>query len=345
MSSKYFDPIRHIDNLVDSSYYKDLIVLRNSIEIACDNYFQSLGAPKIDLFMIAKGVSSPMGKGSDSEPVHLKLGEQNVFLVDSAQFGMEPLVQKDFDMVYCYLPSFRGENSDDRHLSQFYHCESELRGDYNHAIDIAEGLIKSLLKEIKTVITKKNLNFDNNNIDLIDKFVNNKFPRIKFDEVSKILSENGFGETIEDRDYGRVITGKGELKAVELISNNELPIWITDYDRDVVPFYQKPDPNNPNKVFNADLILPSARGSFGGEVLGLGQRQDSKESLLESMKRQGINTPESYGWYMKLRERDDYQKTSGFGMGVERLLAWSLGLRSIVDAAIYPVLKNVEVKY
>lgn len=345
MKAKYFDPIRHIDNLIDSEYYKNLIILRNAIEIACDDYFQSKSAPKIDLFMIAKEVSSPMGKGSDSEPVHLKLGDQNVYLVDSAQFGMEPLVQKHFEIVYCYLPSFRGEDSDDRHLSQFYHCEAELRGDYNYAMDMAEGLVKHLLSEIKEVVAQKNLSFDNNNIDLIDNMITKKFPRIKFDEVYKILEENGFGNTIENRDYGRVITGEGELKAVELVAKNESPIWITDYDRDVVPFYQKPDPNNLDKVFNADLILPSARGSFGGEVLGLGQRQDSKESLLESMKRQGVNSTDSYGWYLQLRQRSDYKITSGFGMGVERLLAWILGLKSISDAAIYPVLKNVEVKY
>lgn len=345
MQNKYFNHQNHINSLIDSQYYKNLIVLRNIVELACDEYFQSKNAPKVDLYMVAKGISSPMGKGSDSEPIPFKLGNQNVFLVDSAQFGMEPLVQKNFEMVYCYLPSFRGEDSDYRHLNQFYHCEAELRGNYLKAIEIAENLTKHLLRKISKNSLENKFKFENSNIKFIEKIINSDFPQITFDEASKLLGKEGNGDLIQNRDYGRVINSAGELKVVELVTNNKLPVWIMNYDRDVVPFYQKPDPTNSDKVLNADLIFPSLNGSFGGEVLGLGQRQDDKKTMIDSMSRQGVANLNSYVWYLNLRDRGDYVKTSGFGLGIERLLAWALGLRSIVDVAIYPVLKNQEIIY
>src|SRR5258708_36502609 len=165
LHTKHYFKTEHIKNLIQDDYYVNLIKLRNSIEIACDTYFQNLHAPKIDLFLISKGVSSPMGKGSDSLPIPFKFGKEFVYLVDSAQFGMEPLVQKGFELVYCYLPSFRGEDPDDQHLNQFYHCEAELRGDYKKCMQIVEGLVKYLIKNIidgyKTnIFTFKTHNFN-----------------------------------------------------------------------------------------------------------------------------------------------------------------------------------------
>jgi len=104
MNNLYYSNQNHITNLISNTYYKNLIILRDVIQQACDEYFRDLGAPKVDLFMVTKGVSSPMGRGSDSTPVPFNLGKEKVYLVDSSQFGMEPLVQNNFSIVYCYLP-------------------------------------------------------------------------------------------------------------------------------------------------------------------------------------------------------------------------------------------------
>lgn len=345
MQAKHYIPSKHIANLINDSYYKNLISLRNTVSKACDDYFQSQGAPRIDLFMVAKGVSSPMGKGSDSLPIPFDLGKQHVYLVDSAQFGMEPLVQEAFEMVYCYLPSFRGEDADYRHLNQFYHCEAELRGGYIKALEVAEGLIKTILNSIYEDANSGIFKFEKHNFDSIQHLARTSFPRITFDEAVEVLEKNGFAHFIEKRPYGRVITSEGELKICELVADNKLPIWVTNYDRDVVPFYQKPESENNEKVLNADLIFPSIKGGFGGEIVGLGERQNTSEGILESMKRQEVHSVDSYGWYIDLRKNSNYVTTSGFGLGIERLLAWSLGLPNIWDAAIYPVIKDEEIYY
>jgi asparaginyl-tRNA synthetase len=345
MQSKHYVPNNHISNLIHDAYYRNLISLRNTVSKACDSYFHSLDAPRIDLFMVAKGVSSPMGKGSDSLPIPFDLGKQHVYLVDSAQFGMEPLVQEAFEMVYCYLPSFRGEDADYRHLNQFYHCEAELRGGYLQALEVAEALVKNILDGIRKDSDLGVFQFEEDNFTSIKTVVENNFPRITFDEAVKILEKEGSSDLIEQRPYGRVLTSEGELKICELVTNNTLPVWITNYDRDVVPFYQKPESGNSEKVLNADLIFPSIKGSFGGEIIGLGERQNTPEGILESMRRQEIHSVDSYGWYIDLRKESKYVTTSGFGLGIERLLAWSLGLPNIWDAAIYPVIKDEKIYY
>jgi asparaginyl-tRNA synthetase len=119
------------------------------------------------------------------------------------------------------------------------------------------------------------------------------------------------------------------------------PFWITHFDRDRVPFYQKPNPNNKSNVLNADLIFPPLiENSFGGEIVGCGERQDTASEIIESIRRQNVDSM-PYDWYINLRNFDNYATTSGFGMGVERYLTWLLCLNDIKNVIPYPRLKNV----
>jgi len=347
MIKSKFNSKKHIDNLISDNYYRNLILLRNTIGMEYDNYFHKLGAPKVDLYLISNSVSSPMALGSDSKPVEFQFDSKNYFLTDSSQFGMEPLLFNSFEMIYCYLPSFRGEEPNKRHLNQFYHCEAEIRGGYDNAMLIAEGLVKHITKTILNGLKQKDFCFDHlKNLNHIERVVNNKFLKITFDDAIKLLENNGYSKLVEYKKFGRVLTNKAENMITKLVGNNTLPVWVTNYDRDSVAFYQKPDPEDDSTVLNADLLVPSfSDGGFGGEILGLGQRQDKANSIIESMKRQNINNSGQYDWYIELRNNNSYQPTSGFGMGIERYISWVLGLTSIVDSSIYPVMKGTETVY
>lgn len=98
-----------------------------------------------------------------------------------------------------------------------------------------------------------------------------------------------------------------------------------------------------NVVLNADLILPKINGGFGGEVLGSGQRQNKASKMIASMRRQDIKNISAYNWYINMRDNPAYKETSGFGLGIERLIAWLLGISSIIDTAIYPLIKGEEI--
>ena len=107
-------------------------------------------------------------------------------------------------------------------------------------------------------------------------------------------------------------------------------------------FYQKPIASNPESVITSDLIFPPLTPQgLSGEIVGAGQRQNIPEEMYESLKRQGVNS-EAYEWYIDLRRQNSYRITSGFGMGIERFIAWMLGYKNIRDVIPYPRLKNIK---
>lgn len=341
-----YNPKTHYLNLARNPYYYALIIFRHHIKLISDFYFSNkIGAKNIDLFMLTPSISSPTGPGSNSEPIKIQFGKLETFLVDSSQFGFEPLLLNNLEKAYCYLPSMRGENPDARHLNQFFHCELEIVGTLNKLIPIIEGYIKILCEGVllmKNIINKIS-NDPQKTKDILKRTVKIKnFPKLTFNEAVKILVKNGKGKYVNFTDHGRDITYKGEIELMKILNINT-PIWLINFDRDRAPFYQKPIPQNPNKAINADLLFPPIlKDSFGGEIVGSGQRQDSIKEIYESLKRQNNISSKPYEWYINLRKQPNYKTTSGFGLGIERFIAWSLGKKNIRDVILYPRLKDVK---
>ena len=342
-----YDPQTHYLEVADSQYYKSLISFRHIIKLLSDSCMGlDLNAKNIDLFMLTPSISSPMGPGSDSEAIPIKFGRLDSYLTDSSQFGFEPILMNSVDRAYCYLPSLRGETPDKRHLNQFYHCEIEIKGGLDDVMKLAEYYVKYLTHGVLTSENLlKSLSLSPSKTLATAERVKDikQFKRITLDDACRLLEESGFGKLINNPKQGRDISSHGELKLAELLGYKE-PFWVTHFDRDRVPFYQKPDPANKEKVLNADLIFPNILpNSFGGEILGGGQRQDTPAEMQESLARQGLSA-EPYDWYIDLRSRSNYSMTSGFGLGIERYIAWILGLDNIRDAILYPRLKDVLTK-
>ncbi len=335
-----YEESHHIKNLIESRYYMNLVLLRSVLSKSIDDFFHKIKMPKVDLYMISDSVSSPMGPGSDSTPLAIRFDGRDTYLVDSAQFGMEPLVQKHFSGVYCYLPSFRGEKPDARHLNQFYHCEAELRADFPSAINIAEKMIVNVLKK---VLSSDSVHLNKDRVMKIMQILKKNFLMITQDEAIEIIG-NKF-KYVEHHKFGKKITLEGEKKLLGHFGNNHL-LWLYNFDRDIVAFYQKPNPDHKDKVIAADLLLPQIfNKGFYGEVLGLGQRQDSASEIVESIKRQKLVNGDQYNWYIEMRNNINYKSTSGFGLGIERLVSWILGSDHIADSSLYPVLRGNKAEY
>lgn len=339
-----YNSATHSKDLTKSGYFKALLILRHYIKSISDYYFGvEQNAKNIDLFMMTPSISSPMGMGSNSEAIKIIFGNLTTYLADSSQFGFEPLLMNGFEKVYCYLPSMRGEDWDSRHLNQFFHCELEIKGRIDDIVPIVEQYIKKLSATIllmSNIIDRISESPKTTKVYL-NKILNiNKFPEINFDEAIEILVKNNRVDLVNFTESGRDISPAGEVELMKIL-NTKIPVWIKNFDRDRVPFYQKPNPNNCNKVMNADLLFPPIlKNSFGGEIVGCGERQENAETMYDSLARQGIS-PNSYEWYIDLRKMPNYKTTSGFGLGVERFIIWVLGKRDIKDAIIYPRLKNV----
>ncbi|HEX6977427.1 MAG TPA: amino acid--tRNA ligase-related protein [Patescibacteria group bacterium] len=331
-------------DIAKAGYYQALVVLRHFIKLASDVYWGEMQAAyNVDLFMLTSSVSSPMGPGSDSEAVRLKLGELDTFLVDSSQFGFEPILLNNIKKLYCYLPSMRGEDPNKRHLNQFFHCEAEIVGELKDLRPQIEGYVKFLSETLLLMPNILDLLTTNSKVSfkkLNDLSKADKLKEISLDEAIKLLEDAGFGEFVNKTEHGSDVTSRGELKLMELLKTGT-PIWIKSFDRDRVPFYQSPDSNNENKAINADLLFPAiVDSSFGGEIVGSGQRQNNPEEMYESLRRQGLDS-KPYEWYINLRRLPNYKTTSGFGLGVERFIAWALCRDDIKDVILYPRLKNV----
>lgn len=340
-----YDPKTHYLRVADSEYFHYISELRHKIHIATDEYWSSKqNATSIDLFMLTPSISSPMGPSSDSEAIPIHFGGLDTFLVDSAQFGLEPLLLNGFEKVYCYLPSLRGEDFDNRHLNQFYHCEAEINGSLEELIPLIDEYVKHLLKmllENDKLISLLSANYEVTKKAIYDSLAQQDFPRISFDDAVNLLEDNGKGNLIVYSDSGRSFSTSAEIE-LAVILDHKAPFWVYGYDRDTVPFYQKPDPKNSERVLNADLIFPPIlKNAFGGEGVGCGQRQDSEPEMFTSLKRQGISG-EAYEWYIHMRTLPQYKTTSGFGLGIERFMAWILGRDNIRDMILYPRLKGIK---
>lgn len=336
-----YNSLKYVNDLVSNKYFEALAILRHHIKFASDAYWSGLGAVNIDLFMLTPSASSPMGPGSDSEVITIQFGDYETNLTDSSQFGFEPLMFH-LDKAYCYLPSMRGEKPDARHLNQFFHCEAEIVGTLDDLLPVIEGYIQALsrtLIALSPIVKLMSVDFAKTEVAL-NKIINaGHFQKKLFDDVYPWLREDS--SFYISNNFGRNITCAGEVALVHHMADG-LPLWLCNYDRDVVPFYQKPTSINPNTVINADLLFaPIIEGGFGGEIVGSGQRQDVPDEIVESLKRQKINV-ENYEWYINLRKSTGYKTTSGFGLGIERFIAWALGYPDIKDVIHYPRLKNIK---
>lgn len=336
-----FDGKTHYKEVARSPYYQALTILRHYVKRACDIYWGDMqNAYNMDLFMITQSVSSPMGPGSDSEAISLRFGNHNAYLVDSSQFGFEPILINGVEKVYCYLPSMRGEDPNARHLNQFYHCEAEISGTLEELKPQIENFVKFLAETMLSMTNILSLISANSTVSIRKLSLlleTMKFQEIEFDDAMQVLKDSGHEGVARESEIGQDISIETELKLMEILET-KTPIWVNHYDRDRVAFYQKPYKNN--KVINADLLFPPLiEGSFGGEIVGSGQRQDNVDEIYESLRRQGLN-PEPYEWYIDLRRLTDYKTTSGFGLGIERFIAWALCRDRVQDVILYPRLKN-----
>lgn len=339
-----YDPKTHYLDIATKDYYRELLRLRSILKSITHEFWMSKNSVDVDLYMITPSISSPMGPGSDSEGIPIVFGGINSYLADSSQFGFEPIVTNGIDLVHCWLPSLRGEDPDKTHLNQFYNCEAEMAGELSDVKDLVEELMYQISKQLLSHTDLLNsLSRDKEaTIKKLEAIVSgSKLETISFDQAAKLLNDHGFGSFVRTTEAGRDITREGELALCNIL-NSKRPFWIERYDRDRVPFYQKPDPKNPNIVLNADLIAPPLNDlSYGGEIAGCGQRQDSKKEIIESIKRQNLDIG-PYQWYADLRELPHYRVTSGFGLGIERYIAWLLNIDDIKFVIPYPRLKGLE---
>ncbi|XP_023242150.1 uncharacterized protein LOC111640366 [Centruroides sculpturatus] len=333
------NPEQHSITAITHPWYSAIFKLQNTLYHSTVSFFHQYNNYYYALTpMTTDTISSPMGLGSDSDPVNINLMNQNVYLADSMQFCLEYFLrlQDNLPGTYYISPSFRGENPDNSHLNQFYHIECELCGSMDDAICIAEQYIyyitKNMFNKNKEIILKLSGSIAHIE-DMLKRYEIKKcFPRITLDEALKELPSTDCFEFVEETrpELGRKLTRKGEQV---LINKYHGIVWLTEMDHLSVPFYQAyVEGTNFRKAKAADLLIGI------GESLGLGERHETAKEVKDALTHHQVSE-ESYRWYINMRQVKPL-KTSGWGLGSERYLCWLLNHHDVRDMQIIPRLKN-----
>nr|XP_015215084.1 PREDICTED: uncharacterized protein LOC102687500 isoform X4 [Lepisosteus oculatus]XP_015215085.1 PREDICTED: uncharacterized protein LOC102687500 isoform X4 [Lepisosteus oculatus] len=333
------NPREHAISAIKSQWYRNLFQIQNTLYHATVEFFHNTCRYAYALTPITTDtISSPMGLGSDSEPVRVNLLGQDIYLADSMQFVLEYFLrfQEGLPGTYYVSPSFRGEDPDATHLNQFYHVECELLGDMEKAIGVAEAyvayLTRSMLRRHADLILKTAGTLSHAE-SLLEKLSGLKgFPRVTLDQALTMMpSEECLEWVVEGQpQFGRKLTRKGERVLIEKFGG---AVWLTEMDHLGVPFYQAyVDGTNKQKAKAADLLLGL------GETLGLGERHSTAEKVQEALMHHTVSE-DAYTWYINMR-RVKPLLTSGWGMGTERYLCWLLQHNDVRDLHIIPRMKS-----
>jgi len=247
------------------------------------------------------------------------------YLTQSGQLYNEASAMA-FGKVYCFGPTFRAEKSKTRrHLMEFWMVEPEAAYfDFQDNNQLQEEMIVAIAKHVleHCPLELKILERDTSMLENIQA----PFPYLSYDDAIKIIQKNG-----SDTQWGDDLSGEDET----IISGQyKKPVFIHHFPTKCKAFYMKPDPERPETVLGADLIAPEGFG----EIIGGGQRIDDYQLIKERIKE--FNLPEDdYQWYIDLRKYGSVPH-SGFGLGIERTVAWICNLPHIRETIPFPRMLN-----
>ncbi|SFA74265.1 asparaginyl-tRNA synthetase [Lentibacillus halodurans] len=304
-----------------SSRQHAVMKIRNEIIRATYQFFNDHDYVKID---------PPILTGSSAEGTtelfHTKYFDEDAYLSQSGQLYMEAAAMA-FGKVFSFGPTFRAEKSKTRrHLIEFWMIEPEMAFvDHEDSLEIQEQyvsfVVQSVLENCKLEL--QTLGRDTSKLEAVQA----PFPRISYDDAMELVMEKGF----DDIEWGEDFGAPHETAIAESF---EKPVFITNYPADIKAFYMKPDPERPEVVLCADLIAPEGYG----EIIGGSQRIDDLKLMEQRYEEHGLTGP-AYKWYLELRQYGSVPH-SGFGLGLERTVAWIAGVEHVRETIPFPRLLN-----
>ncbi|MCZ2738384.1 asparagine--tRNA ligase [Bacillus safensis] len=298
-----------------------IMKIRNEIIRATYEYFHQEGFVKVDPPILTG--SAPEGT---TELFATKYFDEDAYLSQSGQLYMEAAAMA-LGKVFSFGPTFRAEKSKTkRHLIEFWMIEPEMAFiEFNENLEYQENyvshVVQSVLENCKVEL--HTLGRDTEKLENIKA----PFPRITYDEAIKFLQEKGF----DDIEWGDDFGAPHETAIAE---SYDKPVFITHYPTSLKPFYMQPAPDREDVVLCADLIAPEGYG----EIIGGSERVHDLELLEARLKEHGLDQ-ETYKWYTELRQYGSVPH-SGFGLGLERTVAWISGAPHVRETIPFPRLLN-----
>jgi len=295
--------------------------VRNEIIRATYEFFNKEGFVKVDPPILTG--SAPEGT---TELFATKYFEEDAYLSQSGQLYMEAAAMA-LGKVFSFGPTFRAEKSKTRrHLIEFWMIEPEMAFvTFNENLEVQEQyvsyIVQSVLENCKLELER--LGRDTSKLEQIKA----PFPRISYDDAIKLLHEKGFDDITWGDDFGAP-------HETAIAESYDKPVFITHYPTSLKPFYMQPDADRDDVVLCADLIAPEGYG----EIIGGSERIHDAELLKQRIEEHDLAT-DAYKWYLELREYGSVPH-SGFGLGLERTVAWISGVEHVRETIPFPRLLN-----
>jgi asparaginyl-tRNA synthetase len=253
--------------------------------------------------------------------------DEQAYLTQSGQLYAEATAMA-LGKVYSFGPTFRAEKSKTRrHLTEFWMVEPEVAyAELDDVMELAERLITFIVKRCleKRRVDLQTIGRDISKLEKIEA----PFPRISYDDAVKNLQEGHAKGKLETKfEWGGDL---GSPDETYLSAQFDKPVMVHRYPAKVKAFYMEPDPQRPELALCVDVLAPEGYG----EIIGGSQRMASYELLLQRIHEHNL-PEEAFKWYLDLRKFGSVPH-GGFGMGIERAVAWICGLEHVRETIPFP---------
>jgi asparaginyl-tRNA synthetase len=293
-----------------------ILRVRASVIAACRRYFDSR-----EFTLVDAPIFTPAACEGTSTLFEVDYFGAPAYLTQSGQLYMEAAAMA-LGKVYCLGPTFRAEKSKTRrHLTEFWMLEPEvayldLAGDMDLAEDFLATIIPEVLEERRTELEL--LERDLTKLESVQK----PFPRMTYTEAVERLQAAGF-----KKEWGEDL---GAEEETFLANEFDRPLIVHRYPAAAKAFYMKRDPDDVKLALCVDVLAPEGYG----EIIGGGQREEDLDALEARLHAHGLD-PAPFDWYLDLRRYGSVPH-AGFGLGIERTVAWLCGLHHVRETIPFP---------
>ena len=290
--------------------------IRHEVEQAIHDFFYDRGFLRVDTPLLTAAIGERSGLFSTEY-----FDEGQAYLAQTGQLYGEAAAAA-FGKIYTFGPTFRAEKSKTRrHLTEFWMIEPEVAfNDTHDNMRLQEDLVSFL---VARVLERRQPELSEIERDVAKlRNIVPPFPRLDYGEAIKIAQSKG-SQAVWGDDLG------AEDEAL-IVEGHDRPVFVMNYPKEAKAFYMKENPDDPRTVLCDDLLAPEGYG----EIIGGSQREDDHDKLLHRIREEKL-PEDAYGWYLDLRKYGTFPH-SGFGIGLERTVAWICGTSHIREVIAFP---------